>query len=1137
MDSSNLSKNYSLFADTLVERYIDSISGRLLDEVFVERKPAEKIMIGKLASNMVEKSFNEGYVESKKNPFTSIPSINVSFSVKKNTAGNILFKPSGFLFYTIAPDYDKTVDYILQEYSDKIGSKFNTVKELLEVCTDKIQLPYTYKKIDIGKYMGDGIAVSLSDIVKKNIHLQDEISEKLNDLEDQIVKEIKVCKLGQINIRDIASEESFKKVASSKDEVVIPRWNIDIFVSAIDEGDSIRIMVQMVNNTSNESYEVNGYLTELFDANIVITGQNVEFLPIELDYFKSSFKEREPIYAVSENTSVAYDQDTNSIYTVNVPKYKQYRLKTRQNLDDFSSFDALLLDPVKNLSSIALHMDNDYKKCSEDIFNISKKAKDGFEKSLEEYRQEIHRFKTGIDQIKYKDNVKKAFNLMLRTFKYKLPGETRAIKGWRLFQIVFIVSLIPEVIRCEYKDDMSLRFADDEVANLLYFPTGGGKTEAFLGVCVFSMFFDRLRGKNEGITALLKYPLRLLAVQQLDRVLTIVTKANIIKKESADICKNNDFSVGFFVGKANTPNKIDYSEPLSSRAESNISDTSRESIIDADESTLDEWYRFIDTCPTCGKKMVHMRFNRVDWKLEHVCTNPDCSSSVLPLYIVDSEIYRYLPSLVVSTIDKMAMVGLSGDFKSMMGQVKNRCSYHGFTPNSKCLCPKCNGNIIPLKKPLKDPIPTFFIQDELHLVKESLGTFDAHYESFISYYAKELVPESQRKTIRYIGATATISMYQNHIRELYHINGRRFPCEYPSKLRGEDFYSYTDNNDVSRIILGFAPYGKSITEGMWLSVYEMRLAIYHYIKNAEYEYQKLVNEGFVGSLDDYKEMLYNYWIQLVYNNRKQDASELDNALQNQGNNYLEAKGVPLFRSKAMTSDVDFQAVRKTLFEIQENHENLDSTNLILATSTISHGVDEDSFNSMFFFGMPSNNAEYIQAYSRVGRKYTGIVVDIIRLMRIRDRSYLKNFIEFHSNKDDLVETVPINRWARNAVYCTLPGLLAALFYQYYSAELGVEDKYNPATWRKFLKDGRITEEDVIDKLIAAYGCRSQEKLSEIYKEEISKEVKNILNGIMSENADSSSSFSDAISHFSVLGKRPMSSLRDTEEQIELDLRR
>ena len=238
------------------------------------------------------------------------------------------------------------------------------------------------------------------------------------------------------------------------------------------------------------------------------------------------------------------------------------------------------------------------------------------------------------------------------------------------------------------------------------------------------------------------------------------------------------------------------------------------------------------------------------------------------------------------------------------------------------------------------------------------------------------------------------------------------------------------------------PYGRSITDGMWESVYIMRLVVYRMIQFLEESYEKLCAVGFSGSIDEYRDMLYDYWIELVYNNRKQDAMELENAFQNQANNYLEAKGVPKYVIEQMTSDVDFQTVRKTLFDIQANRKNFESTNLLLATSTISHGVDEDSFNVMYFFGMPNNNAEYIQAYSRTGRKFTGIVVDIIRLMRVRDRSYLKNFVIFHQNRDDLVEAVPINRWAKNAIYSTLPGLLAGLIRQYYTIKTNSDSLHN-----------------------------------------------------------------------------------------------
>ena len=436
---------------------------------------------------------------------------------------------------------------------------------------------------------------------------------------------------------------------------------------------------------------------------------------------------------------------------------------------------------------------------------------------------------------------------------------------------------------------------------------------------------------------------------------------------------------------------------------------------------------------------------------------------------------------------------------------------------------------------LKDPVPTLFIQDEMHLVKESLGTFDAHYESFANYYAKNLVPEEQRKQIRFIGATATISMYQQHINHLYHMTGRRFPCEYPSMKNGEDFYSYTNMNDVTRILLGYAPYGRSITDGMWESVYLMRTILYSLIDDIDGTFENLKKLGFDDSKEKLSDMLYDYWIELVYNNRKDDVGDLANALQNQGNNHLEEKGIPKFNIEQMTSDVDFQTVRKTLFDIQSNRGELESTNILLATSTISHGVDEDSFNIMYFFGMPNNNAEYIQAYSRTGRKYTGIVIDIIRLMRQRDRSYLKNFVVFHQNKDDLVEAVPINRWAKNAIYSTLPGLLAALLMQHYTVDNGLDAMYWAVDLKKMLNEGRIDEDEVIHHMIGVYACNEREKLSLAYKEVITEEVHNVLNGIANGNFQKDVFLSDAISKYTHGKKRPMISLRDTEEQIEIKI--
>lgn len=1133
-----MANNYNIMADYIVSKYIERISGDDITETFVDESPADRVMVGMLAENRVDESFSGGYVENNNTRFESVPSISISFIVKKNPEGILRVIPRGLLFYAVEPDFEKTVDYIIQKYSEKDNIPYTDIEQLCECYPEeKFNLPLTYKKVRIEDEMGEGISIDLASIKDRKFHLEDEIALRLSALADRITGEICITQCDRITFFDLTNKERFRIVTGAREERVNPRWGIDIYCSILEEAENYHFLLQMVNKTPVDSKADVGYLPKIFNAGITVSGNEaIEFQEIELDYFKNSYKRREPVYVVAENTSAFYNAATNSIITDNIPKYYQKRLKTKDTYNQFVTFDNLIEDPIGNLTYVFKEMQKDYRMCEQE-FKATRfetpAAKERFREALEEYGREINRFKKGIDQIEYKDYVKKAFLYMNKTFKTKLKGEHRNISGWRLFQIVFIVSMICEMIRSEYRDDRTISEADIEVTNLLYFPTGGGKTEAFLGACVFDMFFDRLRGKNDGITAILKYPLRLLAVQQLDRVLAVVMKANIVREASEDLCFTNPFQVGFFVGKNNTPNNISAFEPLSDRGRK---DKPSDLIIESDQDTLNDYYRFIDTCPYCGEKHVNLRFNKDNWKLEHVCDNPKCPVTVLPLLIVDNEIYRYLPSLVVSTVDKMAMLGTTNDFRMLFGQVKKQCPVHGFSSGSKCSCSACsNKNALRPVGLLKDPIPTLFIQDEMHLVKESLGTFDSHYESFLNYYAKELVPASQRKQIRFVGATATISMYKEHIRNLYHMTGRRFPCEYPSAKTGEDFYSYTDTNDITRILLGYAPYGRSITDGMWESVYIMRLVVYKMISDLNASYTDICQAGFAGSPEDFKEMVYDYWIELVYNNRKQDAMELENAFQNQGNNYLEAKGVPKFVIEQMTSDVDFQTVRQTLFNIQANRHNFESTNLLLATSTISHGVDEDSFNLMYFFGMPNNNAEYIQAYSRTGRKYTGIVIDIIRLMRVRDRSYLKNFVVFHQNRDDLVESVPINRWAKNAIYSTLPGLLSGLLMQYYTLQTDSDNLYQAVKVKKLLMDGSISIPDVIEKLIHAYGCNDQEKTSIAYREIIEEEVENILSGIQNGNFTTSDFLSTAIAKFSKGKKSPMRSLRDTEEQILIEI--
>lgn len=636
--------DYSILAKYILEKYIGNISGKNLDDVFVDASPEEKVMIGKLAANRVEKSLSGGYQDNPETEFRSIPSINLSFLISKDNQARINIKPRGVLMYTIQPDYEKTVSYVLDYLSRKNHKVYSTLEDLAGYDIS-IPFPPTYRRVEISEYLGDGYSLSLNGSAGE-VSLDNFLSDHMHDLYEKIATEIRICRNTKLSVSDLKSKEAFERATAPKEERVYPQWLFDVYCRVSDNHDSWAVSMQMVNRTAVQGTNI-GYLPIIFDAGLTVTGNEFTcFKEIELENLMTSFKTREPIYAISENTAVSFNKESNSLITDNVPYYIQYRLKTNDELNKYATFDALLGNPIENLKQISKAMHADYGKCKEEFNScknmISSEACEKYETALEDYENEISRFESGIQMIQYRDFVSKAFQFMLETFKLKLPSEYRHIEGWRLFQIVFIISMIPEVIRCEYKSDEPQ--IGNVTADLLYFPTGGGKTEAFLGVCVFTIFFDRLRGKNVGISAFLKYPLRLLAVQQLDRVLTVIAKANIILAKKMH--GSNPFFVGFYVGKNVTPNDLRKPEEI------NIG-----------QDMLNEKYRFIDTCPYCGKKLVNVHYDKERRVLRHYCDNIECECKELPLVIVDEEIYRYLPSIVICTIDKMATLGLNTNFR------------------------------------------------------------------------------------------------------------------------------------------------------------------------------------------------------------------------------------------------------------------------------------------------------------------------------------------------------------------------------------------------------------------------------------------------------------------------------------------
>jgi hypothetical protein len=1122
------SKGQMEIAQLIVNEFSNVITGSQKKDVyFMDDKSF--IMTGVLGA--IEEEGNLGGDEViKKKGFRSIPSVANSIIVPKSSHSRIYIKLKGYLFYRVLLSYEQILDYSIKKYQSILNTDTKSIAEIIEDGQKKgidlnYSYPLVYNRLSIESILED-VVINIEDFQNQyrsvwdepiNISLKRYFKEEINDC--YYLKPLKYSP------KDLVSESSYENIIKPKELAYAFPWMIglDIKISEHDN-DHWRVYITFTNKSRKIDTMVTSFDPQIYNAQIEISADDPKvFCDFPLEYLKKSYKKKPVVKSIPNNAASEFDGT--SIKTNNLPFHIQYRLVPKDIYSNETSFSALIDKPIENLEKVLTGMEEDYKKAQGNYLLYITTSQNSdlnllFERDLKDYRQEINRFKYGIEILKRKDHVMRSFKLMNKTFEFTTNPQQKTYSGWRLFQIVFIVSQIPDIVFSEYssENDPILKFSDPSISDLLYFPTGGGKTEAFFGCVVFTMFFDRFREKNYGLSAIVKYPLRLLSAQQLERALNIVVKANEVKKSEGLINSKPDFTLGYFVGEGNTANDIKI-EMLENIRNSRVED-------------LEDQYRVIDTCPYCSKKSISVRMNEQEWIMEHFCTNNECKCDVLPLYTVDSEIYRRLPTIVVSTIDKLANIGLNSNFKNLFGGPKYYCESHGFLTNDKCYTPFCQSALISSETLLKDPIPTLVIQDELHLVRESLGVFASHYETFLQYYCEKLVSKRYRKKLKYIGATATIVNYEDHILNLYGTVSRRFPCQYPNRLDDEDFYSYIDKSDLNRIILGFSPQGYSVTESIMETNVIFRSILYRMLNNLNVYAKKLEDFGVKITTDELQKHLHNYWISINYTNSKDDSVELYNLYQNQGNNRLNERGIPGFLIAQMIGDSEFQDIRKIMSAIYETSDVKQAPNMILATSTISHGVDEDKFNQMYFFGVPNNTAEYIQAYSRVGRKFPGIVIDIIRLMRERDKSYLKNFGIFHENKDLLIDPVPINRWAKNAVYLTLPGIMAAVLKQYFEPNFNVGSLHFAKNIKRLLNEELISIDQVTRILVDSYKCDESIPQSQFYKEIITNESISILSSIRNDaTIGEKTTIFDVLEKFSAKNSGPMRSLRDVEKGL------
>ncbi|MCA1565732.1 MAG: hypothetical protein LC803_08865 [Acidobacteria bacterium] len=894
---------------------------------------------------------------------------------------------------------------------------------------------------------------------------------------------------------------------------------LDIRTAAM-QGNKLRIGAYVVNGTPAEKTTSANAARFLIDVQIICRLESGEFVPVEIVSAPKDYQYDPRIWAIGQGCAVDVDLNQSTIRTQGLAKYDQPRLTTKD--DPPALFDVLKTDPIPLLREIHTRMSN-YAADWEQKLRSHELGLDGAElescqDDLAEFEAEINRYLAGVDALEKDPRLLEAFRRMHRVFER--AGAPRGIDRWRLFQLGFIVTqLVSLAVREKTVASETLDYAD-----VLWFPTGGGKTEAYLGLIACALLYDRLRGKTAGVTAWLRFPLRMLSVQQLQRAVRVLYETEQERQALlGDQAENSDpITLGYFVGKGSTPNQL---------ANTSWAGQWKLSELTARKELRDK-LRLTRVCPRCSESKVEVEVDTLQLRIRHVCQG--CRLD-LNIYVSDDEIYRYLPSVLIGTVDKLASVAWRQQFSHLWGGAGWRCPKHGYASGRYCIVFGCDVKEADRgSSQLHDPVPALQIQDELHLLREELGTFAGHYETLsVACEKRSWLPS------KILAATATVEGVDRQTRHLYGLRARRFPSR-GYKL-GESFYTqYAREGDTVKVARRYVAFRSQFLRSPDASMRVLSF-LHEEIRNI---YQQLKDQGptsvaaRVGLYDAKNEAevlaLLNYYdTTLTYVGSKPDGGRIKRSLDDSISQQVPRIGTRQIESVYLSSNSTMDQIADAVDRLERpptdaaDPKRIDA---VVGTSLISHGVDVSRFNLMVMSGMPGRTAEYIQSSSRSGRQYVGIIVVALSPWLLRDQSLYHRFIPYHQNMDRLVEPVPINRFSRFAVERTMPGMLAGMLNAYWAPEIGKDlARVNAVT--RALDDGLLTENDLCNRMLEAFAVGNVvyspgllAALEERVRERFRVEMRSL------RAPGSADRVPDALT------RKPMSSLRDVDDPVPFDAR-
>ncbi|MGX9964763.1 helicase-related protein [Roseomonas sp. F4] len=537
------------------------------------------------------------------------------------------------------------------------------------------------------------------------------------------------------------------------------------------------------------------------------------------------------------------------------------------------------------------------------------------------------------------------------------PDDARhADYEWRPFQLAFLLL----VLRSMWDENDPFH----DVVDLIWFPTGGGKTEAYLAAAAFDMLRRRMvsLGRGGGTAVIMRYTLRLLTQQQFQRAGHLICALESLRMQAAGALGDEPFSLGLWIGSSNAPNSLADAANKFDRLIRQQPGPVRNPFI-------------LLRCPACGSPIVSptrhtdgddgVGIRCTPGSFEFFCLEPRCDFNPhIPVQIVDEALYNRPPTMLLATLDKFAMMAWKEKAARFFGAGDRN------TP------------------------PSLVIQDELHLIAGPLGTVAGGYEA-----ALDAVIAHRGGRPKIVASTATIRRSDEQAKALFARRGSVFP---PAGLTaGETFFSRPDPDVPGRLYLGAMAQGHTPTFSNVLASASLLTAV--------------PRLGLPDAVDD------TWWTLVAYHNSRRELGRSLTLARDDIPSRIAAlhpPGTPgtraLRRVQELSANVRGEDIPNVIDEVSASKGTPRAIDYLGCTNMLSVGVDIDRLGLMMVLGQPKTASEYIQATSRVGRdgmRLPGVVLALYSPTKPRDRSHYENFRPFHDALYRFVEPTSVTPFA------------------------------------------------------------------------------------------------------------------------------